>query len=441
MAKTGFWLRGAKGKLAGAALQKGANGETIIREVVTPNNPQTVAQMIQRTLMSTVGRAYSAMKEITDHSYEGYKKGQQTMAAFQQYNLRVLRDKVEKAVADGVDLYELYAFNPIGSNLFVVNEYQIARGSLPVVTLTATDEDDALPGALMALPENTYQSVIDTYGLQRGDQLTFVVINANQTDRGHTFHFARVILDPTNEDGSQAALSTAFVSGGRINLPSVRNEGQFHTLSYADGQLKLNMGRTIAAAGCIVSRQNSDDTWRRSDARLVVMNPDNGYTLQESLDRGGSAGISTLNSQYLNNAGQGSVLQSGSGNSGSGNSENSGNGENTENSGSGSGTNGGSENSGSQSQQNSVAAPTISGVSPFEETSQVSISGPDGATIYYSENGDDPDSNDTLYTQPFTIDETTTIKAIAIKDGVSSQVTTKVFTKGTGGSGGFETGS
>jgi hypothetical protein len=120
----------------------------------------------------------------------------------------------------------------------------------------------------------------------------------------------------------------------------------------------------------------------------------------------------------------------GSGNSGSGNSENSGNGENTENSGSG--------NSGSQ---NSVAAPTISGVSPFEETSQVSISGPDGATIYYSENGDDPDSNDTLYTQPFTIDETTTIKAIAIKDGVSSQVTTKVFTKGTGGSGGFETGS
>ena len=123
-------------------------------------------------------------------------------------------------------------------------------------------------------------------------------------------------------------------------------------------------------------------------------------------------------------------------NSGSGNSENSGNGENTENSGSGSGSNTNGTNN-----TNSVAAPTISGVSPFEETSQVSISGPDGATIYYSENGDDPDTNDTLYTQPFTIDETTTIKAIAIKDGVSSQVTTKVFTKGTGGSGGFETGS
>ena len=83
------------------------------------------------------------MKEIADHSYEGCKKGQQTMAAFQQYNLRLLRDKVEKAVAEGSDLYELYAFNPIGMNLFVVNEYQISRGSLPVVTLPPTDGDDA----------------------------------------------------------------------------------------------------------------------------------------------------------------------------------------------------------------------------------------------------------------------------------------------------------
>ena len=38
------------------------------------------------------------------------------------------------------------------------------------------------------------------------------------------------------------------------------------------------------------------------------MNAENGYPLQEALDNGGSAGISTLNSQYLNNAGQGSVL-------------------------------------------------------------------------------------------------------------------------------------
>jgi len=107
-------------------------------------------------------------------------------------------------------------------------------------------------------------------------------------------------------------------------------------------------------------------------------------------------------------------------------------------------SNSGSQNSGSQSQQSSVAAPVISGTSPFEESTQVTISGPDGASIYYSVNGDDPDTNDTLYSAPFTVDETTTVKAIAIKDGVSSSVARKTLYKGSEGDdngGGFEMGS
>ena len=110
--------------------------------------------------------------------------------------------------------------------------------------------------------------------------------------------------------------------------------------------------------------------------------------------------------------------------------------------------NGGSQNSGSssgsQNQQSSVAAPVISGTSPFEESTEVSISGPEGASIYYSVNGDDPDTNDTLYTQPFTVDETTTVKAIAIVNGETSSVASKTLYKNSGGddnSGGFEMGS
>ncbi|MBE6259835.1 MAG: hypothetical protein E7107_03260 [Prevotella sp.] len=118
-------------------------------------------------------------------------------------------------------------------------------------------------------------------------------------------------------------------------------------------------------------------------------------------------------------------------------------GSGSQNSGSGSG-NSGSQNGGSQSQQSSVAAPAISGTSPFEESTQVTISGPEGASIYYSVNGDDPDTNDTLYTQPFTVDETTTVKATAIKDGESSSVASKTLYKSSGGDdngGGFEMGS
>ena len=124
--------------------------------------------------------------------------------------------------------------------------------------------------------------------------------------------------------------------------------------------------------------------------------------------------------------GEGSDNQSGGG-SGSG-SQNS-----------GSGSNSGSENSGSQSQQSTLAKPVIGGDAYFQESTQVTITGPEGASIYYSESGDDPDTTDTLYTQPFTISEDTTVKAIAVLNGQTSQVTVKNFTKGSDDSGGFET--
>ena len=234
------------------------------------------------------------------------------------------------------------------------------------------------------------------------------------------------------------------------NTVKVDNLAIFKVSCIGNGSIKLydaDNDKVITAS--IGEMKKSDKTGPAVQSLKLLAQATGDYTREELNKDGRLAWTDQAQAMIAEaKAGNGYPTSNGSGSqSGSGNSENSGNGENTENSGSGSqsgsGDNGnsGSQNSGSQSQQNSVAAPTISGVNPFEETSQVSISGPDGATIYYSENGDDPDNNDTLYTQPFTIDETTTIKAIAIKDGVSSQVTTKVFTKGTGGSGGFETGS
>ncbi len=91
--------------------------------------------------------------------------------------------------------------------------------------------------------------------------------------------------------------------------------------------------------------------------------------------------------------------------------------------------------------QNSVEAPVISGENPFAESTQVSMSGPDGAEIHYTVDGQTPTSQSQLYSEAFTLSETTTVKAIAIKDGQSSEVTSKTFSKSTGGGTGFETGS
>ena len=97
----------------------------------------------------------------------------------------------------------------------------------------------------------------------------------------------------------------------------------------------------------------------------------------------------------------------------------------------GSSQSGGSQSGGS-SQSATLASPTISGTTPFAETTSVSISGPAGAEIHYTTDGSTPTAESTLYSEAFTLSDTTTVKAIAIKDGDSSEVASKLFTKGEG---------
>ena len=95
--------------------------------------------------------------------------------------------------------------------------------------------------------------------------------------------------------------------------------------------------------------------------------------------------------------------------------------------------NGTGENGGSSSETQSLAAPVISGNTPFTDSTTVSMSGPDGAEIHYTTDGSNPTAQSQLYSEPFTLSASANVKAIAIKDGNSSQVSTKDFTKTNGG--------
>ncbi len=79
-----------------------------------------------------------------------------------------------------------------------------------------------------------------------------------------------------------------------------------------------------------------------------------------------------------------------------------------------------------------VATPTFSPAAGRYETAQtVSITcETTGATIYYTLDGTNPTTSSTPYTSALTISETTTVKALAVKDGEQSAVATAKYTIG-----------
>lgn len=137
MAKVNLWLRGARGKFAGASLAKGSDGETIAREVVSPSNPNTEKQRYQRAIMATVMIMYSAFSELFDHSFEGKKKGSECQQEFIKRNAHILRSalSVDLARYEATDSSHIdfsYLRNTVvlpKSDWPAANAYQISAGS------------------------------------------------------------------------------------------------------------------------------------------------------------------------------------------------------------------------------------------------------------------------------------------------------------------------
>ena len=78
-----------------------------------------------------------------------------------------------------------------------------------------------------------------------------------------------------------------------------------------------------------------------------------------------------------------------------------------------------------------VATPTFT-PSSWDSGSTLSVSlatTTPGATIYYTTDGETPTSASTAYSSAISLSATTTIKAVAIKDGISSEIASKSYTK------------
>lgn len=76
-----------------------------------------------------------------------------------------------------------------------------------------------------------------------------------------------------------------------------------------------------------------------------------------------------------------------------------------------------------------LAAPTFSPAGGEITSAQnVTISAAKGAIIYYTTDGTDPTTSSSVYSEPIKVNATITIKAIAVKDGLTSEIASATYT-------------
>lgn len=314
MAKGNLILGTATRSLGDVVLYR-RDGQQVSRaRVRNIKNPRSDAQLCNRVVTNTIAQAYSRLKEICDHSFEGHTVGVRNMQRFLKINNSVLRAQLRVL---GEDWSEASSFAPLGTRWLAPNTYVISEGTLraiPAGAITFTDEQGTFN---FALPENTYKSVLDTYGLQRGDQLTFVHIMGNYADIETVgqladmsdIHMAytRIILDPRNADGSAADITVPFIGENGINLPSPLNSGNsFFNIQYpsTEGATGFTMtvgGWDFLASGVIVSHK-AGETWQYSTCKLQLSREINGAEMGRAIYASQKGGVDVASKYYLQQA-------------------------------------------------------------------------------------------------------------------------------------------
>ena len=302
-------MYGAKGRVGNKTYYQ-SDGKTIAREVVTPKNPKTDAQTLQRILVKVVGMLYALLKAICNHSFEGFSTGAKCSERFRSLNLRYLRERATTLQQSGQSLSQFYQFTPIQSNKCTPFAAIISQGSLPPVSVAIDAEGGHK--ATVNTPGRTYADFVNAWGLKRGDQLTFVTVQ--KREGAYEANYARITLNPRNADGSGAPMTTEIVdSQGEFPCSNWKNRLNFSTFAFDTDHFNFVLGRggIVVAAGIIVSRKDKSGDWFRSNCQLVLNEAGFGSdlcSLAEAVEKSYATYDIDLESEfYLNNAATGGI--------------------------------------------------------------------------------------------------------------------------------------
>ena len=306
MAKGNLLLGMGRGKLGDVVLSR-AYGQQISRaRARVIKNPRTKGQQVQRIILATVTKAYSQMKPIVNHSWQGVPYGAASMNKFNQLNMDFLRNQIGAYGLDNdsENPNEWAWFITQANQLAVPNRFAISRGTLPALPISQDGEDPEQISAFKVFDTKnsqktslTYRELVDGLGLMDGDQLTLCVI-----DSAGKFHYGRFICAPKDGDFSHDVIGSDYWNERNLNI-SVEFAAGYLTLGCLD---LVTSAEHSVAAGLILSRKQGT-TWQRSNTDMIIWNQDFsgiGASMNQALYEVETGALDFASPYYLNNANQ-----------------------------------------------------------------------------------------------------------------------------------------
>lgn len=262
------------GSVGKVTFRKGLKGKIIAsQKAESVSNPRTHAQQEQRMFMKTAVTAYSAMKEICNHSFEGVPFGQKSMAKFIELNVEQIRN---------YSTLQISGFTSRKNGSVAPQHYIVSKGSLRSITLEQnTDKTLALKVGntkpTLTITQ-TWKPFSKIFGLKPGDQLEIIAL-LNDDEKIESwdeefqpniyFSYSRYVFAKNLQDDTKITTSSGIEFNEDLFSEKIEQNITLTPDEQENNNYILTTSSYIWCAAVIVSRKQGNK-WLRSTAEMII---------------------------------------------------------------------------------------------------------------------------------------------------------------------------
>ena len=304
-----MFLGMSRGSVGDVTFYRGRGQQLTRARNRAPKNPRSSGQVIQRMILATASKAYSRLKGICDHSFQGVSYGADSQSYFLKRAMEDIRNWVAvtlhitgeypEALRDPrryVGLAEPSSPHHAGVGLL------ISEGTIPeipaVLSTPAAGTDPTIIRWGNEVSGETIQSMMNAIGAVRGDQITIIALSSSGV-----LHLERIVIRSDATDSELAVeydntvMAAAFDQEKTILSPYV-------AMNIEGTSLVISSNDDPIAYSVILSRK-VNGVWERSTQRLYWALDAGDYSLTDIIANewlAGSTEIGVESPYFLNNA-------------------------------------------------------------------------------------------------------------------------------------------
>lgn len=306
MAKGNMFLGMSRGSVGDVTFYRGRGQQLARARNRAPKNPRSSAQIIQRMILTSASKAYSRLKGICDHSFQGVSYGGES----QSYFLKRAMEDIRNFVAESLAMAPSTITDPLRQiGLAWPNDVHeagygllISQGSIPSIpaTFVTSGEDKVFDHFGGTITDGaSIGDVLTALNAVPGDQLTVVGIDEDTK----VFTASRYVI---RADASETQLAEEW--DGTWDLAAFDQEKSLVdgrlTISTFQGKIKAkwNVDNVSLLAAAIIVSRKVGTVWERSTQRLIPMNPVDNVPATVAIWELGTTQIGVESPYFLNNA-------------------------------------------------------------------------------------------------------------------------------------------